>query len=300
MTGISEDTPPLRMVETGDGSLTFYSEQFGQALHNLSGARQEALEKFALPCLLPQLAAEQVEIHLLDVCFGLGYNTGVALETIWQVAPACRVISIGLENDPAVVQQAHQVGIRFGQGSEGEDWQAEWQRWLEAGEIFTPRWQGSLKWGDARQTILQVPLAWADAVFLDPFSPSVCPELWTVDFLTEIARRLKPQARLATYSCGAAVRSALQEAGLQIGSTPPVGRPWPGTVACWPGTDLPPLSPAEQEHLQTKAAVPYRDPTLRQTREQIRLARQQEQQRSSLEATSAWKKRWQSQGIPTC
>jgi hypothetical protein len=36
---------------------------------------------------------------------------------------------------------------------------------------------------------------------------------------------------LATYSCAAAVRTALLAADLQIGSTPPVGRRSPGTVA---------------------------------------------------------------------
>lgn len=48
----------------------------------------------------------------------------------------------------------------------------------------------------------------------------------------------------------------------------------------------------EWEHLKTRAAVPYRDPTLQGERSQIRLQRQQEQQASSLEPTSAWKRRW--------
>ncbi|MEO1134750.1 MAG: hypothetical protein AAFX40_18875, partial [Cyanobacteria bacterium J06639_1] len=30
---------------TADGSLTFYSREFGQHFHNLHGAREEALEK---------------------------------------------------------------------------------------------------------------------------------------------------------------------------------------------------------------------------------------------------------------
>jgi len=144
----------------------------------------------------------------------------------------------------------------------------------------------------ARQTVLQVPLGWADAVFLDPFSPSVCPELWTVDFLRAVAERMRPTGILATYSCAAAVRAALLEAGLFIGSTPPVGRPWPGTVASPQPDHLPPLSPMEWEHLKTRAAVPYRDPTLKGDRAQIRLQRQREQQASPLEPTSAWKRRW--------
>ena len=46
--------------------------------------------------------------------------------------------------------------------------------------------------GDARQTISQVPTKWADAIFLDPFSPPHCPQLWTVEFIQLLANCLKP------------------------------------------------------------------------------------------------------------
>lgn len=279
-----------QVLTTGDGSLTFFSQEFGQAFHNTSGAAQEALEKFVRPCRLDRLPLERDPddpIRLLDICFGLGYNSGLALETIWQVRPDCPVEVIGLERSPEVPRQAWQVGV-------GSTWSfgQEWQHLIEQGSWQSPRWRGTLLWGDARQTLLQVPPGWADAVFLDPFSPSVCPELWTVDFLRAVAERMRPSGILATYSCAAAVRAALLEAGLFIGSTPPVGRPWPGTVASPQPHHLPPLSPMEWEHLRTRGAVPYRDPTLQGDRAQIRLQRQREQQTSPLEPTSAWKRRW--------
>jgi tRNA U34 5-methylaminomethyl-2-thiouridine-forming methyltransferase MnmC len=49
----------------------------------------------------------------------------------------------------------------------------------------------------------------------------------------------------------------------------------------------------EQEHLQTRAAVPYRDPNLSDRPEVILQRHQQEQQRSTLESTSSWRRRWQ-------
>lgn len=290
----SEIDPP-QIVETGDGSLTFYSEEFGQTYHNRSGARQEALEKFVRPCLLDPRPRHQPQIRILDVCFGLGYNSGVALETLAQIAPESTLEIIGLERSPEVPRQAWAEGIRFGR--DGAD-HLSWLTLLQIGQIDTPRWRGRLLWGDARHTLDQVPHQWADAVFFDPFSPSACPELWTVEFLTQAGYRMTPEARLATYSCSAAIRSALIAAGLSIGSTPAVGRPWPGTVASWSPRDLPPLSPSEQEHLATRAAVPFRDPTLSTPRQQIRYMRQQEQQRSDLEPTSAWKRRWSTREAP--
>ncbi len=276
---------PYPTLETRDGSLTFYSEEFGQAFHNSSGAHQEAFEKYTVPCDLVSWAQTRTRIHLLDICFGLGYNTGVALECIWMANPDCYISVIGLERSPEVPLQALQQGILFAAPD-------QWGEWVQQGSIYTSRWEAVLHWGDARQTLRMVPEGWADAVFFDPFSPSACPELWTVEFFEVVLSRMQPRGRLATYSCSAAVRSALLAAGFQIGSTPPVGRPWPGTIASPQDTQLSPLSSVEQEHLYTRAAVPYRDPTLRGARDQIRLARQQEQQQSALEPTSAWKKRW--------
>lgn len=284
--GQFEEQTNYRVMTTGDGSLTFFSDEFGQAFHNTTGARQEALEKFAKPCQLELLAPDLDRIRLLDVCFGLGYNSGVALELIQRLNPACAVDLIGLERSAHVPQQAAATGIRFGDPE-------AWANFIFTGQVDAPTWQGQLLWGDARQTLLEIPLGWADAVFLDPFSPSVCPELWTVEFLGQIRARMQPLGRLATYSCGAAVRQAMLEAGFQIGSTAPVGRPWPGTVASPMASDLPPLSVSEQEHLQTRAAVPYRDPDLKSSRIQIQLERQTRQQQSSLEPTGSWKRRWE-------
>ncbi|NJM56358.1 MAG: hypothetical protein HC857_01275, partial [Synechococcales cyanobacterium RU_4_20] len=157
--------------------------------------------------------------------------------------------------------------------------------------------------GDARQTIARVQQAkfQADAIFLDPFSPRRCPQLWTCRIFQQIAQCLAPSGRLATYSRSAAVRSAMLQAGFEIGTLPlPQSNPrhpheWAqGTIAVLPGntTDLTPLSPLEQEHLQTRAGIALRDPLLRDDAATI-LARQHEEQvATDLESTSSWRRRW--------
>ena len=144
--------------------------------------------------------------------------------------------------------------------------------------------------GDARATIELVQSGFqADAIFLDPFSPPNCPQLWTIEFLERVAKCLNSKGILATYSCAAAVRTALITAGLKINSTPPIGRRSPGTVASWI-TTLPPLGRREQEHLLTRAAIPYRDPDFSDPADLILQRRQQEQYTSSLIPTSQWKR----------
>ena len=111
-----------------------------------------------------------------------------------------------------------------------------------------------------------------------------------------ISQCLAKDGYLATYSCAASVRNALQLVGLKIGSTKSIGRRSPGTVANWNGNKLLPLSQQEIEHLQTRAAISYRDPKLTDTAENIQKRRQKEQTISTLEPSSNWKKRWFNNG----
>lgn len=283
---------------TADGSSTFFSQEFDELFHSHYGARQESFLKFAGPTQLASKANKSV-LRLLDVCYGLGYNTAAALQTIWAVNPTCNVEVIGLEVNAAVPQAscAHHLFDNWGD----EYTQILTQLAFEH-QVLRDRLKATLLIGDARTTIRQVYQSGfhADAIFLDPFSPPQCPQLWTVEFIKQLSLCLDVHGLLATYSCAAAVRTALLAAGLQIGSTPPVGRRSPGTIAAHvrageaisSPTPLPPLSQAEKEHLLTRAAIPYRDPELSDWANVIVKRRQQEQQACSLEPTSRWRKRW--------
>jgi tRNA U34 5-methylaminomethyl-2-thiouridine-forming methyltransferase MnmC len=290
------DSTAWQPQQTKDGSFTFFSQEFGELFHSRQGAKEEAFLKFANATDLAQ-KAQQPEIRLLDVCYGLGYNTAAALETIWAINPDCQVEIYGLELDETVPQAATIAPLI-------ESWSPIVQTVLKALAIDqqyeTPSVKAQLLIGDARQTIQKLAEASfrADAIFFDPFSPRRCPQLWTVEFFTVVARCLASTGKLATYSRSAAVRSAILSAGLQIGTIPlhkaePLSHEWSqGTIASFEPETLCPLSLMEQEHLQTRAAIPYRDPNLSDSAAVILERHQQEQQRSSLESTSSWRRRW--------
>ena len=276
---------------TEDGSYTFYSQEFQEAFHSSFGAKQEAEVRYIEPCQIKHIAATQSTIRLLDVCYGLGYNSAAALEAVWSVNPKCRVELIGLEISVDVPRQAIAHNLLA-------QWQSPVPQLLtELGNKSLVRDRfltAELLLGDARKTISTVvERGWrADAIFLDPFSPRKCPQLWTVEFIALVASCLAPMGKLATYSCSAAVRTALLAANLNITSITGAGRKSPGTLATIGYKNLPSLSKKEEEHLATRAAVPYRDRHLNLTLEQIVCQRQQEQQLSKLESTSGWRKRW--------
>jgi tRNA U34 5-methylaminomethyl-2-thiouridine-forming methyltransferase MnmC len=284
------DQTGLALLPTADGSFTFFSDQFQEAFHSHFGAYQEALGKFVIPTQLVE-RSDQQRLRLLDVCYGLGYNSAAALEQVWQHNPNCHIELVALELDGIVPQAAVQQGLL-------QPWSTQVQQVITELAYQTRVEQeffaAQLWLGDARQTIQQVLQTGfqADAIFLDPFSPPHCPQLWTVEFLGLVSQCLGKTGILATYSCAASVRNALLEAGLHIGSSAPVGRRAPGTLASWQPELVLPLSLQELEHLQTQAGVLYRDPQLQDLAEIILQRRSQEQNISQRESTSSWKRRW--------
>lgn len=278
---------------TGDGSFTFFSTEFDESFHSHYGARQESFLKFVQPTLLDR-KAHRPELQLLDICYGLGYNTAAALQTIWQFNPNCKIEIIGLEVNISVPQVAIAHNLFDNWHYQHIDILTEL---ASQQEVNRQNLHAQLLIGDARSSIQQVYQSGfrADAIFLDPFSPPQCPQLWTIEFINLVSKCLKADALLATYSCAAAVRTAMKAASLKIGSTPPVGRRTPGTIAARSDAlELAPLSQAEQEHLLTRAATPYRDPELKDPASIILQRRQEEQKASNLESTSRWRKRWRS------
>ena len=290
---------PLEIYPTADGSFSLHSEHFGEAFHNSAGALNEARAKFVQPAEL-QRFSDGSGLRILDVCLGLGYNTAAVLEAIPAAGPA--VQWWGLELDRRPLEQALE------QASFQCLWSAPVLARLEAvrdhGGWHDPSSQGIQLWGDARAMLQEIPEPVRfDLVLLDAFSPQRCPELWSEEFLGALARRLAPQGRLLTYSRSAAVRASLKRAGLSLYSLLPapgerVG--WSsGTLATPVDSGCPPngpgwrsLSAMEWEHLQTRAAVPFRDPQGNATAEVILERRRLEQEQCGYEATNAWQRRW--------
>jgi len=60
---------------TRDGSVGLYSKTDEDIYHSVYGALSEAYDKFVLPANIDELFMRKREIKLLDICYGIGYNT---------------------------------------------------------------------------------------------------------------------------------------------------------------------------------------------------------------------------------
>jgi len=160
-------------------------------------------------------------------------------------------------------------------------------------------------WGDAREKINIIPSSIKfDLIYLDGFSPQKCPQVWTIEFLSKVTENLNPQGFLITYSSSAAVRKTLRNLGLEIFTITPSFKNrtfWSqGTVAIAnfdknkfkPNLNFEKLSVMEEEHLLTKASIPYRDQNLNSSKDDIIKQRLEEQLLSNLVPSKKWREKW--------
>ncbi|HIH37417.1 hypothetical protein J4460_03550 [Candidatus Woesearchaeota archaeon] len=216
----------MKQIITGDNSITFENPVYEQAYHSLSGALSEAKLKYAEPCKIAE-KAKSGSLTILDICFGLGYNSLLAIHTAKASNPKCKIKIYALEMDPQVFGLINKIDM-------DQEYAAIYNMIKRLSKDKLSIKQGGvdlqLHLGDARETILEIKDK-ADAVFLDPFSPPKNPELWTEEFFSNIHARMKKSAILATYSCAALVRINLVRAGFDVKDGPHAGRYAPSTLA---------------------------------------------------------------------
>lgn len=265
----------LKTVKTEDGSVTFWNEDYKEHYHTPAGARMEAEEKYLVPGhFLDRL--KKSDVQLLDICFGLGYNSLAAMELALQPANNHHLNVTALEMDRRVVGAAAQ-NIQTAD-ADAFDWKLCLSDLYKKKESHLTDYS-SLKilWGDARYTIQKLPSETYDLIFLDAFSTQRNSELWTVDFFRKLKRVMKPDAVLLTYCAAIPVRSGLLTAGFFVGETTPAGRQRGGTIAALKPENIDiPLPNHELKMIQeTTRGLPYLDPFSVWTNKEILRHRQE-------------------------
>ena len=196
--------------------MTFWNEEYKEHYHTPAGARLEAVEKYIVPSRL-EARLQSGDVALLDVCFGLGYNSFAAMNSAASCGKgrAHQLDITALEMDRRVVGAA----AKNVQPSERDpfDWRQALQLLHDNGSCSSPNTSCRMFWGDARYTVTKLPEHSFDLVFLDAFSTQRNSELWTVDFFNKLRRLMNPDAMLLTYCAAIPVRSGLMAAGFHVG-----------------------------------------------------------------------------------
>lgn len=197
------------LILTNDGSNTLFSTLFNQHYHSVKeGAINESLQKHIIPAFAYH--NDKKELNILDICFGLGYNTLVSLLYI----------------------QTHNLDIKLNIYSPEFDtklldslknfiYPVELKQFKNIIDILSNTYyyeDEKLKIeiynADAREYIKD--LKNIDIVYQDAFSSDVNKLLWTKEYFSDIKKTLSKDAIITTYSIATPIRLSMWENGLYI------------------------------------------------------------------------------------
>ncbi|WP_456484872.1 tRNA (5-methylaminomethyl-2-thiouridine)(34)-methyltransferase MnmD [Desulfurobacterium sp.] len=256
----------IKKIITADGSPTFFSEEYGEPYHSITaGAFREAEEKFIKPCRVRETLRER-DLKILDVCFGLGFNSVSAVKVASEAGR--RLLIIGFEKDIDVIKASLRLDWGDMSGFKVVLKELLRNRSFEDGFLtlnYCDKELGVRVFiGEGRGVVKRISDSYRDffdVVFHDPFSPKVNPELWSFDFFKKISEMVRKGGILATYSSSLPVRKALQMAGFGVREGIAVGRKSKSTVAVKGAETV--LPDKLKRKLESSIfAVPYRDPYL--------------------------------------
>ena len=263
-------------VLTDDGSYSINSKEINhkiETLHTSTGAISESFEKF----IKPMKFNYEEDVAILDICAGLGYNSSAAIEnfmknssksslTIDMVEISHATLACGLLVPSPI--KAHDITKK---AIEDELIKQDYATLsLETCEI-PENIDINVYIEDARQTVQKLKDNTYDAIFLDPFSQNMAPELFSLEFFKEFRRVIKNDGIVATYTSSAPVRAAFIEADFYIGQGPIFGRKQGGTLAS-PNPLMLDTSLPKNDEIRialSDVGIPFRDPDLNSSSDYI-------------------------------
>lgn len=198
------------LVLCEDGTKTLFSKEFNEPYHSTKdGALHESLNKHVYPAF--KIKQDQEKLTILDICFGLGYNTLATLYHIKQNNLSTKVHIISPEFDEELIRSLK----TFEYPSEFKSLKPIIHALSETLSYQDEQFHIEILLGDARKVVPGI-YQKIDIVYQDAFSPAHNPLLWTKEFFADIASICKADAILTTYSIAAAIRLGLYENGFFI------------------------------------------------------------------------------------
>ena len=273
-------------VLTDDGSYSIKSREINhkiETLHTSSGAISEAFEKFIKPMKFDYTK----DIAILDVCAGLGYNTTAAISDfiknsnrnlkVDMIEISKATLACGLLVPSPIIE--HEITKK---AIENELIKQNYAKLSLIKSEIPSNIDINIFIEDARKSVQKLDDNSYDAIFLDPFSQNMAPELFSLDFFNEFRRIIKPDGIVATYTSSAPIRDAFIETDFFIGQGPIFGRKQGGTLASPNPLMLDTALPKNDEIriALSDVGIPFRDTTLDSSSDEILEQRTQERHQS--------------------
>jgi len=203
----------IKLVTTKDGTNTLYSEQFNQHYHSVKeGAFNESLSKHIIPAL--SYHKNKKELTILDICFGIGYNS---LSTLYYIQTQNLDTKVNIYSPEIDLKLIHSIK-NFTFPKEFESLKAIIQIISEKLYYEDEKCKIEIYNGDAREylNILFTRNIFFDIVYQDAFSSEVNKLLWTQEYFGQIKKILNDDAIITTYSIATPIRLSIYNNGFNI------------------------------------------------------------------------------------
>lgn len=200
----------MNWVQSDDGSYTAYSPQYDEHYHSTKdGALNESLKKHIEPAF--QIHKEKDHLKIIDICFGLGFNTLLSLYYRDTYYPDTTLEIYSPELNGELVASL----VTFPYPEIFEPYLNVITDIATLGGYEDERTSITVEIIDARVAMRELPGIW-DVCYQDAFSPSVNPLLWTKEYFTDVARLMGNEGVVTTYSIALAIRMGLHENGFDV------------------------------------------------------------------------------------
>ncbi len=207
------------IVATKDGSNTLFSKLYNQHYHNPDdGAINEALSKHIIPAFT--FHKNKSELTILDICFGIGYNTFSTIYYCLQNNLNIKLNIFSPELDGNLVKSLKNFEFpkEFDSIKHIINSIAKTSKYEDENlkiEVFI---------GDARNYIKSLEKNSFDIIYQDAFSSDVNFELWTKEYFDDIYKFCNDSCIMSSYAIATPIRLSMYEAGFFIYENRPVKR----------------------------------------------------------------------------
>lgn len=189
--------------ETSDGSVTFFSEKYGQTYHSIHGARTES-ERVFMELGFDYAASLFPHLDILEVGFGTGLNAWLTLER----ASGTDIRYTGIEAYPL---RASEYGMFPPEILALHELSWEKEHTLRPGFVIIKH---KVMLEDFHR---ESPF---NLVYFDAFSPDAQPELWSTDIFVKVGNMMCPGGVITTYCSKSSVQRNLRSAGFTVEKHP--------------------------------------------------------------------------------
>jgi tRNA U34 5-methylaminomethyl-2-thiouridine-forming methyltransferase MnmC len=196
---------------TADGSCTLYSDKFQQHYHNRKdGAFYESITKHISPAFTHLNNLQNIkEINILDICFGLGYNT---LCTLYYIQQQNLNIKINIYS-PEIDKRLLKTLVDFPYPDQLQPYKHIIKKLSCDFYYHSSDFNIEIFVGDAREYLKKLidQSICFHIVYQDAFSSDVNSKLWSVEYFGDIYKLLCEDGIITTYSVATPVRLSMYQ-----------------------------------------------------------------------------------------